>query len=132
MIKGKTVKDETDLATLGLKDGVTIMLMGTASGKEFVAPTEKTLFYEDLTPEQRVTLLKEKTGEILPAGLINLGNTCYMNSSMQCFKKVKELKDIIATAPPKQDADSTLAKTTGLLFTDLESKGDSFAPAQFV
>lgn len=40
----------------------------------------------------------------MPAGLINLGNTCYANSLMQCFNRVKELKDEIAQAPTGNEA----------------------------
>lgn len=43
---------------------------------------EERKFYEEMTPEERAKIYKEKTGEILPAGLANLGNTCYMNSSI--------------------------------------------------
>lgn len=35
-----------------------------------------------MTPEERAKMYKDKTGEALPAGLVNMGNTCYMNSSI--------------------------------------------------
>ena len=31
----------------------------------------------------------------LPAGLTNLGNTCYMNATVQCLKTVPEFKDAL-------------------------------------
>ena len=75
IMKGAKIKEDTDLSTLKLKDNMTIMLMGTAEGKQLVEPTNKIVFSEDLTPEQRAKLFKEKTGKALPAGLVNLGNT---------------------------------------------------------
>jgi hypothetical protein len=44
LVKGKQVKDDSNLATLGLKQGMTIMLMGTAEGREFKEPAEKVIF----------------------------------------------------------------------------------------
>lgn len=38
------------------------------------------IFEEDLTAEEKAKLYKEKGKEVLPSGLTNLGNTCYMNS----------------------------------------------------
>ena len=96
MAKGKIIKDEnkwSDYPTV--KSGVQLMLMGTAEGKELVAPTTLIKFVEDMTPQERAAALKEKTGVAIPAGLENLGNTCYMNSVVQCLKRVNELKSAL-------------------------------------
>ena len=56
--------------------------MGTPEGKEYKEPANPVKFIEDMTPEERAKVLHEKTGEVLPAGLENLGNTCYLNSTL--------------------------------------------------
>ena len=74
-------------------NGVQLMLMGTAEGNELKAPAQQIKFVEDMTPEEKAAALKAKTGIVIPAGLENLGNTCYMNSVMQCLKRVNELRE---------------------------------------
>lgn len=57
-------------------------MMGTPAGGELKKPEKQIKFVEDMTPEERARILHEKTGETLPSGLENLGNTCYMNATV--------------------------------------------------
>jgi len=119
------------------------MMMGTAEGGELKKPAQQMKFVEDMTPEERARVLHEKTGETLPAGLENLGNTCYMNATVQCLKRVNELKEGLKnyTEQPSTaaaggfggfDAGKLMAKAAKSLFTNLDYKGEPFAPVGFV
>eukprot|EP00826_Nyctotherus_ovalis_P026154 TRINITY_DN2041_c0_g1_i4.p6 TRINITY_DN2041_c0_g1~~TRINITY_DN2041_c0_g1_i4.p6 ORF type:complete len:125 (+),score=43.53 TRINITY_DN2041_c0_g1_i4:110-484(+) len=60
---GKTITDSTDMKALDLKDGATIMLVGTPEDKqEKIDLTKKTVFAEDLTNEQKARLYNQRTG----------------------------------------------------------------------
>ena len=54
------------------------------------APKEKITFAEDMTEGQ---LLK---ADKIPPGLVNLGNTCYLNSVIQCLRMIPELGEALA------------------------------------
>lgn len=138
MIKGKMVKDDDPMSKFGLKNGATVMLMGSAEGVKLKEPEKPIVFLEDMTPEERARALNQAQAVVLSPGLENLGNTCYMASTVQILKRVNELKaalNNLKTNPQTaaaMDGDSHWALSASQLMNDLESKENSFAPYQFV
>ncbi|XP_070500419.1 ubiquitin carboxyl-terminal hydrolase 14 [Chironomus tepperi] len=86
MCAGKTLKD--DEWNIPLKNGAVILLLGT-SEEISVAPVEKTKFIEDMTESELAQAIE------LPPGLVNLGNTCYLNAVVQCLRSVPELRECL-------------------------------------
>lgn len=100
MCSGAMIKDDAWPDKLNVNEATTFMLMGSAD-KLPEAPVEKPKFVEDLSETELAAAMD------LPAGLTNLGNTCYMSATIQCLKVVPEFR----VALKKFDANLSILST---------------------
>lgn len=81
MIGGRPLKDDADLNKVaGLKNNAKLLLIGTQENQGLREPAKPVKFIDDMTPEERAEALREGAVIVVPPGMVNLGNTCYMNS----------------------------------------------------
>ncbi|KAG7278410.1 hypothetical protein CRUP_038573 [Coryphaenoides rupestris] len=107
MVKGGTLKDD-EWGNIKLKNGMTLLMMGSAEALP-EEPAVRPMFVEDMTEEQLASAME------LPCGLTNLGNTCYMNATVQCLRSVPELKSALRRYTALRDLYETMEKTSSSL-----------------
>jgi len=139
--KGGLLKDDADWKAVGAKSGTKVTMLGSVE-RAPEAPKVQTTFVEDLPEEQQDT-----TGGLSKygAGLENMGNTCYMNSTVQCLYAVPELRTRLASTFGASTAttalqgssgsngpESQLASAMRILFERMEKSGQPVMPMEFI
>ncbi|KAG0143794.1 hypothetical protein CROQUDRAFT_660768 [Cronartium quercuum f. sp. fusiforme G11] len=129
LVKGGQLKDDSDWAKLGIQPGHQFMVIGTA-GELPKPPTQPIVFMEDMTDSQLAEVIT------FPAGLENMGNTCYLNSTVQVLRAIPELQANLNEY--KGSSSDTLRKDSALTcslrdtYKDLCKTTDSYSPFDLI
>jgi len=126
------LKDDFDFSTIDFATALSkskggplnLLLMGSAA--ELTGPKTKTVFLEDLPPEE-IAKVQE------PSGLENLGNTCYLNSVVQCLRSVPQLRRALESSiPTPNSAHSLFVSSLRDTYTQLDRTASAVPPSALV
>ncbi|KAI8996329.1 cysteine proteinase [Trametes punicea] len=120
MIKGGILKDDTDWRKVAPKAGQTFMVIG-AAGELPKPPETPVKFLEDMDDSSLAEALS------MPVGLVNLGNTCYMNATLQAMRAIPELQIALQNSTPPG-----LPMALRNLYTNMAKTTESVTPSAFL
>eukprot|EP01083_Nonionella_stella_P076193 207487_1 len=135
IVRGKKLENDSDVEKL-IKNGALITVMGTNVNNSMTSDSSSNVnikFLDDMTVAER-----QKVWAELPPGLHNLGNTCYLNSSVQCLKSIDELreylkeKSAIANTDNTNNNNNSMVSKLGELMFKLDTNSETVVPQQFV
>ncbi|KAG6911096.1 hypothetical protein DXG01_004611 [Tephrocybe rancida] len=123
MVKGGVLKDDSSWKRIGPKADQTFMVIG-AAGELPKPPSKPTVFLEDMDDAELAEALAK------PVGLRNLGNTCYMNASVQALRAIPELQ--LALAAPSLQSETPLPGALRDLYSNMSRTADTITPLTFL
>ncbi|KAF9481605.1 ubiquitin carboxyl-terminal hydrolase 6 [Pholiota conissans] len=107
----------------GVLKGQTFTVIG-AAGELPKPPQKPIVFLEDMDDSELAEALAK------PVGLTNLGNTCYMNATVQALRAVPELQ--VALSAPSLQSTTPLPGALRDLYSNMSKTTDSITPVKFL